>query len=91
MSRIGKLPVAVPAGVTVAVKENVISVKGPKGELKRKIHQNVSVEIKDSTIVVDKKNDDKEGRSLWGLSRALIANMVEGVTNGFSRKLEIVG
>lgn len=91
MSRIGKLPLQIPDKVQVTLENQIMTVKGPKGELQRELHENVNVEIKDGTITVSKKSDDKFGQSLWGLTRALIANMVEGVTNGFSKKLEIVG
>ncbi len=91
MSRIGKLPIEIPDKVQVTLDKQRLTVKGPKGELQRDINEDVDVQIKDGVITVDKKKDDKTGRSLWGLTRALIANMVEGVTNGFSKKLEIVG
>jgi len=91
VSRIGKLPIQIPDKVQVTLNQRLITVKGPKGELQREIHENVNVEVKDGTITVSKKSEDKFGRSLWGLTRALIANMIEGVTNGFTRKLEIVG
>jgi large subunit ribosomal protein L6 len=91
VSRIGKLPIEIPEKVQVILEKQRMTVKGPKGELNRDLNENVDVQIKDGLIVVDKKSEDKTGRSLWGLTRALIANMVEGVTNGFTKKLEIVG
>jgi large subunit ribosomal protein L6 len=91
VSRIGKLPIEIPDKVQVTLDKQQLTVKGPKGELQREINADVDVQIKDGVITVDKRKDDKAGRSLWGLTRALIANMVEGVTNGFSKKLEIVG
>lgn len=91
MSRIGKLPVNIPEGVTVDIKDNLVTVKGPKGELSEQIHEKITVEIKDNQVIVDKKEDDKFSRSLHGLSRNLINNMVIGVTDGFKKELEIVG
>lgn len=92
MSRIGKLPVAVPSGVTVTMEEgNVVRVKSNKGELTEKIPPEISVSIEEGVIRVKRKSDDKRDRAMHGLSRALIANMVTGVTKGFSKTLEIVG
>ena len=91
MSRIGKLPVDVPANTNINLTNNFLEVKGPKGALKRQLHPKMKVEHKDSQIIVSRANDSKENRSLHGLTRALIANMVEGVNNGFTKKLEIVG
>ena len=91
MSRIGKLPIIIPDKVEINLNENFISCKGPKGELARRLHQDMIVEVKDSEIAVTRPTDNKEHRSLHGLTRSLIANMVEGVSSGFSRKLEIVG
>lgn len=91
MSRIGRAPIAIPAGVTVKVDGNVVSVKGPKGELSRAISKDIIVEIEDNTILVKRPTDEKEHRSLHGLSRTLIANMVTGVTQGFTKTLEIAG
>jgi len=91
MSRIGKQPVSIPQGVTAEISGNSIKIKGPKGELKRDIPSQIKVEQKDSTFVVTRKDDTKFSRSLHGLYRALIANMVEGVSQGYVRKLEIVG
>ena len=92
MSRIGKLPVVIPAGVTVEMKDNnVLSVKGPKGTLEKKFAPEIKIEQKDGEIVVTRPNDNKKEKSLHGLTRALIHNMVDGVTNGFEKKLEING
>ena len=92
MSRIGRAPIAIPAGVTVTVGEdNLVKVKGPKGELSRKIHHDMKVEVEGAEIKVSRPSDDKEHRSLHGLSRSLIHNMVVGVTEGFSKNLEING
>lgn len=92
MSRIGKLPVAIPAGVTVEIKDgNVVSVKGPKGTLERTFAPEITIKEENGHIVVTRPNDNKKEKSLHGLTRALIHNMVEGVTNGFEKKLEING
>ncbi|MBZ4642788.1 MAG: large subunit ribosomal protein [Deferribacteres bacterium] len=91
MSRIGKKPVDIPAGVEVNIKEGYIVVKGPKGELKQKLHDKVAVSVEDKQVVVNKKDETKLARSLFGLYRTLIANMVEGVVKGYEKRLEIVG
>lgn len=92
MSRIGKLPINIPEGVTVNLKENELKVKGPKGELSQKIHSHVKVEISGQEIKVSVRHpEEKKDRSLWGLFRALINNMVLGVKEGFEKKLEING
>ena len=92
MSRIGRLPVPVPAGVDVTIEGNEVTVKGPKGTLSRTIAQPLSVtRQEDGTILVTRPNDERESRSLHGLSRTLINNMVVGVTEGYSKQLEIVG
>ena len=92
MSRIGKMPITVPAGVTVTVEEgNVVTVKGPKGTLTRTIHPNITVNVDGGVVTVTRPNDEKENRSLHGLSRTLVNNMVVGVTNGFAKELEING
>lgn len=92
MSRIGKQPIQVPDGVTVEVKEgNLVSVKGPKGELSVKIHANINVEVKDNEVLVTRKDEEKLSMSLHGLSRTLVNNLVEGVTKGFEKRLEING
>ena len=92
MSRIGKIPVTIPAGVEVKIDEdNLVTVKGPKGELCEKISSLITVKIEDGVLYVTRGNEQKESRSLHGLSRSLIGNMVTGVSDGFERKLEIVG
>lgn len=91
MSKVGKLPVALPAGVTLNVTNGVITVKGPKGELKQSIHEEIGVEVKDSTVVLTTKNDMKQTNAYHGLYRSLIANMVKGVSEGFTKVLVITG
>lgn len=91
MSRIGRKPVLIPKGVKVEVKNGAVKVAGAKGELSVAIHPDVTVEVKGEEVLVTRHADLKEQRSLHGLFRALIANMVTGVTTGFSRKLELVG
>jgi large subunit ribosomal protein L6 len=91
VSRIGKKPVQIPNGVTVTIKDGVVSVKGQKGELSEKVHPDISVEVKDGQVLVSRKSEEGKYRALHGLWRALIQNMVAGVTAGFSKKLEIVG
>ena len=91
MSRIGKAPIIVPAEVTVKVEDNMVSVKGPKGELTRQISKEMIIEMKDGVLTVNRPSDDKTHRSLHGLSRTLINNMILGVTQGFTKSLEIQG
>jgi len=91
MSRIGKNPITIPNGVTVNYANNQITVKGPKGELQIAVHSRIKVELTDGIIQVNRKSESKTDRSLHGLSRTLIANMVEGVTKGYEKKLEIIG
>lgn len=91
MSRIGRKPVVVPSGVTVSLSGNDVSVKGPKGELKRHIHDMVSVKMADDKVTVEPQGTSKLHRSLHGLSRTLISNMVDGVTKGFEKGLDISG
>lgn len=91
MSRIGKLPVAIPQGVDVKLNGNVVTVKGPKGTLEREFNKDINVEVKDGSIVVTRPSDQKEHRALHGLTRALINNMVIGVHEGFKKTLEING
>src|SRR6185295_7768896 len=87
-----KKPVAIPSGVTADIKENILKIKGPKGELSLSVHPKVSVSKTDSEIsVAVKREDNKQERALWGLFRSLIANMVKGVTEGFTKVLEING
>ena len=92
MSRIGRLPITVPAGVDVTIDGADVTVKGPKGTLSLTVPAPISVERgDDGTIAVTRPNDNREARSLHGLSRTLVANMVQGVTDGYTKKLEIVG
>jgi large subunit ribosomal protein L6 len=92
MSRIGKLPVEIPSSVTVTIEEgNFIKVKGPKGELSQKINENMIISVEGNLLKVERPSDEKKFMQLHGLSRTLIANMVEGVTNGFKKNLDIVG
>ncbi len=91
MSRIGRLPISVPAGVEVKIDGNLVSVKGPKGELSREISAPITVAQEDGVITVSRPNDERESRALHGLSRSLINNMIIGVTEGYTKKLEIVG
>jgi large subunit ribosomal protein L6 len=91
MSRIGKLPIAVPSGVDVAVQERLVTVKGPKGTLSHTVASPITVEQTEGVLEVKRPNDERESRSLHGLTRTLIANMVTGVTEGYEKKLEIVG
>lgn len=92
MSRIGRAPIAVPAGVNVTIADgNVVTVKGPLGELTESLSPYMNIAQEGATLTVSRPNDDKQMRSLHGLTRTLLANMVEGVTHGFSKKLEIVG
>ena len=92
MSRIGKLPVNIPAGVTVTVDaNNVVTVKGPKGELCQAVNPQISVKVEGAEVHVTRPNDEKEMRSMHGLYRALIHNMVVGVSEGYKKTLELVG
>ena len=92
MSRIGKLPIAIPAGVTVTVDaENVVTVKGPKGTLTQAVNPIISVNVEGNIVHVTRPNDEKEARSMHGLYRALIHNMVVGVSEGYKKTLELVG
>lgn len=92
MSRIGKLPIPVPSGVEVTLDDSVVTVKGPKGTLSHTVAAPIKVErSEDGTIAVNRPDDERESRSLHGLTRTLIANMVTGVTEGYEKKLEIVG
>jgi large subunit ribosomal protein L6 len=91
MSRIGKAPITVPAGVDVTISGRTVTIKGPKGTLSRDIPGEIIVRKEESTILVERPNDERENRSLHGLSRTLVNNMVIGVTDGFTKELEIVG
>ncbi len=91
MSRIGKLPIQIPAGVTVTIKDNVVTVKGPKGELSQAVNPLISVNVEGNVCHVTRPNDEKESRAMHGLYRALIYNMVVGVSEGYRKVLELVG
>lgn len=91
MSRIGRLPISVPAGVEVKVDGNLVTVKGAKGELSHKVASPITVALDDNEIVVSRPNDERLSRSLHGLTRTLIQNLIIGVTSGYEKKLEIVG
>ena len=91
MSRIGRLPITVPAGVEVKVDGSVVNVKGSKGELSHTVPSPIEVSLEDGTLTVARPNDERASRSLHGLTRTLISNMIEGVTKGYEKKLEIVG
>ncbi|WP_160678902.1 50S ribosomal protein L6 [Clostridium sp. C8-1-8] len=92
MSRVGRLPIAIPAGVTITVTpDNVVTVKGPKGELVKAMHKDITIAVEDNQVVVTRPSDIKEHRALHGLTRALVNNMVTGVTQGFQKTLELIG
>jgi large subunit ribosomal protein L6 len=92
MSRIGKKPVTIPQGVNISVgSDNVITVKGPKGELKQEVDRDIKVEVKDGEVTFGRPTDQGRHRAMHGLYRALVSNMVKGVTEGYTRKLELVG
>lgn len=91
MSRIGKRPIGIPSGVDFKIEENVVTVKGPKGTLTRELHSLMNIVVENSQIIVTRPDDEPFSRSLHGLTRTLIANMVEGVTNGFTKGLDMVG
>ena len=91
MSRIGRLPISIPAGVTVTIDGQQVTVKGPKGELKRKIAVDMMIKLENGVLTVSRPSEEQNHKALHGLSRSLLANMVEGVTKGFVRQLEITG
>lgn len=91
MSRVGRKPILIPKGVTVAVEGETVRVEGPKGKLSRMVHAGLTVSLQDSRLLVQRSSDHRTVRALHGLTRALLANMVQGVTEGFEKKLEIVG
>ncbi|MDO5461689.1 MAG: 50S ribosomal protein L6 [Bacteroidales bacterium] len=91
MSRIGKLPITIPAGVTVTLKDDVVTVKGPKGELSQYVNPLITVTINDNEVVVSRGSDEKQERAYHGLYRALINNMIVGVSEGYKKELELVG
>jgi len=91
MSRIGRKPITVPSGVDITLNNNVITVKGPKGTLTREIHKDMKVTVEDNQILVERPSDNKLHRSLHGTTRSVVNNMVSGVTEGYSKTLELVG
>lgn len=91
MSRIGKMPVAIPSGVTVTVDGQTVTVKGGKGELSRTFNEMMAIKVEGDQVIVERPDDSREAKSFHGLTRTLIANMIEGVSNGFSKKLVLVG
>lgn len=91
MSRVGQMPITVPPGVAVSIKQNEVTVSGPKGELRRHFHPDMSIARDNNTLTVSRPSDNREHRALHGLTRSLLANMVEGVIRGFEKELEIVG
>lgn len=91
MSRVGRMPITVPQGVAVNIKQDEVTVSGPKGELRRRFHTDMSITLDNNTLMVSRPSDNRVHRSLHGLTRSLLANMVEGVAGGFEKGLEIVG
>ncbi len=91
MSRIGKAPIVIPAGVTVQVKDNVVTVKGPKGELSQEINPDITVNVEDGHVVLTRPSDERTHRAMHGLCRALVHNMVVGVSEGYKKEMELVG
>ena len=91
MSRVGRMPITVPQGVEVSIKQDKVAITGPKGKLQRRFYPDMSITLDNNTLVVSRPSDNRVHRSLHGLTRSLLANMVEGVTRGFEKGLEIVG
>ena len=91
MSRVGKLPIALPDGVSVTIEGNLVTAKGPKGEMSVEIHPDMELKLEDGVLTVHRPTESKEHRSIHGLSRALVNNIVEGVSKGFEKRLEVVG
>jgi len=91
MSRIGRMPIEVPAGVQVEIEDSQVTVRGPKGELTRRFHPDMTISSEEGQIIVRRPTDNRKHRSLHGLTRALLANMIQGVNEGFRKELEIVG
>jgi large subunit ribosomal protein L6 len=91
MSRVGQMPITVPQGVSVSINEDEVTVSGPKGELRRHFNPDISITRDNDNLILSRPSDDREYRSMHGLMRSLLANMVEGVTKGFEKNLEIVG
>ena len=91
MSRVGRMPITVPSGVAVSIEKGEVAVTGPKGELHRHFHPDMAITLDNNVLIVSRPSDNREHRSIHGLTRSLLANMVEGVTEGFEKGLEIVG
>jgi large subunit ribosomal protein L6 len=91
MSRVGRMPIPVPEGVKISIKQDTVTVTGPRGELERRFNPDMKVVLKDNTLTVSRPDDSREHRSMHGLTRSLLANMVQGVSGGFEKTLEIVG
>ena len=91
MSRVGRMPITVPPGVVVSIKQDEVTVTGPRGELSRRFNPDMSITLKNNSLIVSRPSDGRVHRSLHGLTRSLLANMVEGVTSGFEKNLEIIG
>jgi large subunit ribosomal protein L6 len=91
MSRVGKKPVVIPSGVNASVEGQLVKVKGPKGAMQLMLHDDVAAKVEDGSVKVDPKLETKRARAMWGTYRALVANLIEGVTKGYERKLEING
>jgi large subunit ribosomal protein L6 len=91
MSRIGKMPINLPQGVEISIDESKVTVKGPKGVLMRELHPEMRVRVDDGQVLVERPSDNKLHRSLHGLTRTLVANMVEGVTNGYQKTMQVIG
>ncbi len=91
MSRVGQMPIIVPEGVTVSIKQDEVTITGPRGELHRHFNSDMAITLSDSSLIVSRPSDSRVHRSLHGLTRSLLANMVEGVSKGFEKSLEIVG
>lgn len=91
MSRIGKLPIQIPAGVTFSQKDNIVTVKGPKGQLSQEVNPDIKLELNDNVLVISRPSDEKNHRALHGLYRSLINNMIIGVSEGYKKELELVG
>jgi large subunit ribosomal protein L6 len=91
MSRVGKKPIVIPAGVTVTLNNSTATVKGPKGELTRTFHPDITINVEENLVTITRPSDVKEHRALHGTTRAVLANMIEGVSTGFTRGLELIG
>ena len=91
MSRVGRMPIPVPQGVKVSIEKDMVTVTGPKGELRRRFNPDMGIVLDNNNLIVSRPDDSKERRSLHGLTRSLLANMVQGVSNGFEKNLDIVG